>query len=334
MDNKILIDKIADGYIPKVFELAEILKGHNDAYLYLKANEVCKKNFGENIYIRAIVEFSNYCRRRCKYCGLNANNKTADRYRMSVDEIVQSVKEAYDAGYKTIVLQSGEDVYYSKDKICEMIDKIREYCDIVITLSIGERPYEELKAFKERGANRFLLKHETSDEKLYEYLHPCGTLDARVNCLKNIKALGYETGSGFMIGLPTQTLEIVARDIMLLHELSCDMAGIGPFISHPETELVGASSGDTELTKRAVALTRLILPKSNLPATTSLGMVKDKAKDDIFSCGANVIMKKATPWKYREKYEIYPTNFGEVHTIKEDRLTLEAHIRALGKIPC
>ena len=195
-----------------------------------------------------------------------------------------------------------------------------------------ELTFEELRYLKNCGADRYLLKHETADPELYDRLHPCGTLKERVECLKNINRLGYETGSGFMIGLPGQTLETIASDLLLLKELNCKMAGIGPFIPHPDTPLAVEKAGDTELTKRAVALARLLLPKANLPVTTSLGVVNREEKDNAFACGANVIMKKVTPDPYKQAYEIYPAKLEKTDVIG-DRKKLEEQIRQLGRIP-
>ena len=191
---------------------------------------------------------------------------------------------------------------------------------------------EAYSYLKNCGADRYLLKQETADPALYRALHPDGTLDSRIRCLKALKALGFETGSGFMIGLPGQTLDTIASDILLIREIGCDMAGIGPFIPHPQTPLKEYPHGSTELTKRAVALTRITMPTINLPATTSLGVVNAREKDDIFSCGANVIMHKVTPDKYKKLYEIYPADLGETDIFRERR-ELEDSIRMMGKIP-
>ncbi len=314
-------------------EIVALLSGTDDEMLFRTANEVCLEKKGKVVNIRAILEFSNYCSCKCIYCGLNVHNEKASRYRLSKEDIIKTSLEASEAGYKTIVLQSGEDAYYTKDMICEIVSQIKAKSDISITLSIGERSFEQLEAMRSAGADRFLLKHETSDSALYEVLHKGDLLEDRVNCQKNIKKLGYETGGGFMIGLPGQTLETIASDILLLKEVGIDMAGIGPFISHEDTPLKVYPNGDSLMTRRAVAITRLLLPEANLPATTSLGVLNPKERDLVFSCGANVIMKKVTPWQERLKYEIYPTDLGEYKDIKTERLQLENYIKTLDRIP-
>lgn len=333
MEKNKILSLFSNSATPSPEALKALLSGTADEALFAVADAVRREHVGGIVHIRAIVEFSNYCRLPCRYCGLNARNEALTRYRMAPDEIGDTVLEAARAGYKTVVLQSGEDPFYTKEILCELIRGIRKKCDIAITLSIGERDYEELKAFFEAGAERYLLKHETSDEALYAALHPGCTLKSRIECLKNIKKLGYETGSGFMIGLPGQTLETIANDILLLKELACDMAGIGPFLPSPATPLGGEQPGDPLLTRRAVALTRLLLPQSHLPATTSLGVLSRGERDEVFSSGANVIMKKVTPWNVRRLYEIYPSDLGEEKTILTAHRELEELIRGLGKIP-
>ena len=299
--------------------------------IYDKARCTCMQYKGDEIQIRAILEFSNYCRRHCAYCGLNAENTALRRYRMAPDEIVEKCREAWQVGYRTVVLQSGEDPYYTPAILGEIVKEIKR-TGIFVTLSCGEMSYDDYRYLKQCGADRYLLKHETADPAIYAALHPCGTFAARVQALKNLKALGYETGSGFMIGLPGQTLETIAADLLLLRELGCDMAGIGPFLPHPATRLKDQPPGSGELTRRAVALARLLLPQANLPATTSLGVLDAQGRDLVFSCGANVIMKKITPDAYRPYYEIYPTPASKTD-VSGDRKALEEQIRRLGKIP-
>ncbi len=330
-----MLKKISAGYVPTKVELAEILGSPEEKFteFYELAQDICYKTKGKKVKIRGIIEFSNYCKRHCAYCGLNADHRSLERYRMEPKDIVDTAIEAYEAGYKTIVLQSGEDPYYTWDLICQIVKDIKANTDVAITLSVGERQLWEYELFKNCGADRYLLKHETSDPELYSSLHPCGTLENRIACLKEIKRLGYETGSGFMIGLPNQTKEIIASDILLLKEIGCDMAGIGPFVPNPATSLGKFPAGSPGLVKRAVALTRIIMPDIMLPATTSLEVTDSKAKKQVFSCGADVIMKKVTPLKYRSLYEIYPSKgFGQ-NDIKTDRQILEEYIRKLDRIP-
>ena len=310
-------------------EIISALSQNDFSKFYEEADKIKRKNFSDNVYVRAILEFSNYCGRQCKYCGINACNNKIKRFRMMPEEMIKTAYDAYSAGYKTIVMQSGEDSFYTTEILSQIVTEIKK-CGIIITLSCGER--DDYDVLKKSGASRYLLKHETSSRSIYEYLHPKSSYDNRINCLKTLKKFGYETGSGFMIGLPNQTLETIADDILLLKELNCDMAGIGPFIPHPGTPLKNLKAGDTELTKRAVALSRIVMPKIHLPATTSLGVLSQSEKNDIFSCGANVIMKKVTPDEYKYLYEIYPSKMNATD-ILNDRLLLEKQIIELGCTP-
>ncbi|PRR78900.1 Biotin synthase [Clostridium liquoris] len=333
MNYKEIIDKAALGEVLSQDEMVILLKLNENevSYLFNEAKEITEEYCGNKVQIRAIIEFSSFCRCACAYCGLNSYNCNIKRYRMPLEEIINTAREAYIAGYKTIVLQSGEDLWYTKEKICYLIKQIKSIGDIAITLSIGERDFEEYKAFKEAGADRFLIKHETADEDLYNRLHPHSSFKNRIKCLKNLKELGYQVGSGFMIGLPGQSYETIAKDIMLLKELQVDMAGIGPFIPHPETKLKKYKKGDTFLTLKVLALSRLILKNTHLPATTSLGVINSTHKGIAFSCGANVIMQKVEPYKYRRLYEIYPNKAKEEKTIKQERKELEDYILNIDK---
>lgn len=312
-------------------ELASLLKREDFSSIYAEADQIRQTNVSDVIHIRAILEFSNHCRRQCRYCGLNCTNRNAKRFRMKQEEIISTAWQAWNAGYQTIVLQSGEDPFYTPKLLGEIVREVKK-TGIKITLSCGEMSFADYAYLKECGADRYLLKQETADPEIYRSLHPDSCLEERVACLKNLKKLGYETGSGFMIGLPGQSLETIAEDILLIREIGCDMAGIGPFIPHPDTPLKHLPHGSTELTKRAVALTRILMPEINLPATTSLGVLDTEEKNSVFSCGANVIMRKVTPDAYKKLYEIYPAELGETD-IRKERGELEEMIRKLGRIP-
>jgi len=297
---------------------------------YQMADEMRRRKKGNEVKIRAIIEISNICARYCTYCGLNAANAKVHRYRMPENEIIETARRAVSVGYKTIVLQSGEDPGLDIEEIGRIIRDIKAMGEIAVTLSLGELDEKEYRYFKECGADRYLLKHETSDPKLYGRLHPDSDLETRIENLRTIKRLGYETGSGFMIGLPGQTVESLADDLLLLKTLGCDMAGMGPFISHPDTPLRGNGHGDTEMTKRVVALARLLLPDANLPVTTALGVLSQKERLEAFSCGANVVMRKTTPDPYRKYYEIYPADIPSAD-IPGDRLALEKMLDEIGR---
>lgn len=313
-------------------ELVSLLKREDFTPVYRQADELRRRAVGEEIRIRALLEFSNHCKRSCRYCGLNCRNTSLPRFRMTPDEIVDTAVQAAEAGYQTIVLQSGEDPWYTAECIGEIVRRIKRDHPIAVTLSCGEFPAGVYAYWKECGADRYLLKHETSDPALYASLHPDSNLEERVRCLRDIKAAGLETGGGFMIGLPGQTLETVAGDLLLLQELSCDMAGIGPFIPSPGTPLAGEKAGSTELTCRAVALARLLLPNANLPATTALGVLDREDKQNVFSCGANVVMQKVTPPALKKLYQIYPAQFAD-QDIRAGREAMEEEIRRLGRVP-
>ena len=299
--------------------------------IYAQADALRAETVGDIVHIRALLEFSNHCKRLCCYCGLNATDKKLPRFRMDPRDMISTAQEACQAGYKTIVLQSGEDPWYTPDMIGEVVKQIKK-TGMAVTLSCGEHPESVYQYWRDCGADRYLLKHETSDPKLYATLHPDSSLEARVACLRSLKRIGYETGGGFMIGLPGQTLSTIAGDLLLLQEIGCDMAGIGPFIPHPDTPLREATPGSTELTKRAVALARLLLPRANLPATTALGVLDDAQKENVFSCGANVFMRKVTPNNLKKLYQIYPAAFSDVD-IRTGRLETEAEIRSLNRTP-
>lgn len=302
-----LIDRMEAGYLPREDELAELLVQTEEpivSHLFARADCVKQKYFGSYVDIRGIIEFSNYCRCSCLYCGLRAENRKLYRYRMTPQEIVERAKRVWDAGYRTVILQSGEDIAYTKDILAQIITQIKAYCPIQITLSVGERSFEEYACWKEAGADRYLIKHETADEQLYNSLHPHSTFQKRLECQRQLKTLGYTLGSGFMVGLPGQTEHTLAKDILLLKQMEVDMAGIGPYISHDETPLKGSPHGESLLTLRVLAATRLVNQKVWLPSTTALNL--KGGLQNALHCGASVIMQKATPQKYARYYDIYP----------------------------
>lgn len=313
--------------------------------LYDKADKVRRDNVGDIVHMRGIIEFSNYCGRWCSYCGLNASNANLERYRMSVDEIVETAYKAHQLGYKTVVLQSGEDSYYTIDIIESIIRKIKDQMDMFITLGLGERPDEEFERIKKAGADRYLIKHETSDRELYKKLHPDMSFDERIRCLKTAKRVGLELGSGIMIGLPGQTLETLANDILLFKELQVDMVGMGPYIPHPGTELykdfkeIGYFAKDLdfdleEMVYKMLAVTRLVNKKVNLPATTALATTNPaKGRELALSRGANVVMPNVTDLKYRKMYEIYPAKACIDEKPEDCRKCIDARITSIGRTP-
>lgn len=329
-----LARRIADGYVPTVRELAALLDAPDGVWedLFALAAAVTQAHKGSLVNVRGIIEFSSHCRRECRYCGLNRFHTSLPRYRMTVDEVAETAAAGWRAGYKTVVLQSGEDPWFTKERLCTLVRAVKDAAPgMAVTGSFGELPDGTYAALREAGCDRYLLKHETADPVLYRQLHPESTLDTRIHCLQTLKKLGYETGGGFMVGLPGQTSQTIASDLLLLHSIPCDMAGIGPFVPCPGTPLSAALPGSPVRTRRAVALCRLLLPEANLPATTSLGVLDASERDSVFQSGANVIMKKLTPPKYRAMYEIYPADYSHIQAIDTERQQLNALLDGLGK---
>jgi biotin synthase len=225
-------------------EIIDILSDNSkNDWLFKEADRIRRENVGDEIHLRALIEFSNICKRQCLYCGLRSPNKEVERYRLSKDEILLSAKEAVDLGYRTVVLQSGEDDNYYSDKLCDIIRSIKEF-DIAVTLSTGEKSFDEYKAYRKAGADRYLIRIETTDKKLYESMHPNASFENRVRCLEDLKTIGYEVGTGCLVGLPNQTIESLANDILFFKEIDADMIGIGPFIPHSQTPLKDEKQGN------------------------------------------------------------------------------------------
>jgi biotin synthase len=306
------------------------LPGDYSQDIFSAADRICRQHTGNDVFLRGIIEFSNYCNCNCLYCGLRKGNKKLSRYRMSDDEIIATAEQINKTGIPTVVLQSGEDSFYSSEKICRLIERIQRETNSIITLSIGERPVEDYKEFKQAGADRYLLKHETASPELYKYLRPGCQQDKRIQCLRSLKHLGFETGTGNMVGLPGQTLEILADDLLLMKILDADMLGIGPFISHPDTPLAGIENDDIELTLRVLAVARLLTRNTNIPATTALATLHPQGRLMALNAGANVVMPDFTPEIYKSRYDIYPgkTDSGSPTEIIEN---LKTDIHSIGK---
>jgi len=288
-------------------EIIERLRREDPAELFEEADDIRKSFCSDEVHIRAIIEFSNYCCRSCLYCGLRRENRNILRYRMLPGEIVELAKKIIQRGVKTIVLQSGDDFGYSQKALCGIIERIKkENSGIAITLSMGERPFDDYKAFKDAGADRYLLKHETANHKLYERLHPGATLKRRLVILEYLKKLGYQIGAGSIIGLPGQTLRDIADDILILKDLDVDMAGIGPFIPQKDTPLKHSPCGNLELTLKVLSISRILTENIHLPATTALATLDtNEGQLSGFKAGCNVIMPDFTPEYYRKDYTIY-----------------------------
>jgi biotin synthase len=303
-----LIVKAKEGRDLSRAEIIQLLKMHDDYLpdLFAAADQVRKEQVGDEIFLRGIIEFSNHCERSCLYCGLRCGNQNISRYRMTHDEIIATAQQIKSLHIPTVVLQSGEDSFFPAEVIGNLIARIKDETGLIITLSIGERSLADYQAFKKAGASRYLLKHETASTDIYKYLRPGCRLESRLQCLFNLKKLGLETGTGNMVGLPGQTPEILADDLLLMKKLDADMLGIGPFIAHPDTPLGGLESNDLGLTLRVLALARLITRNTNIPATTALGTLHPLGRIQALQAGANVVMPDFTPEIYKSRYDIYP----------------------------
>ncbi len=301
-------------------EIVEILTCKSADIYYKKADAIRREYCGNIVHLRALIEFSNFCKKQCLYCGINAKNKNVKRYRLSEQDIVKSAKYAQKIGFKTIVLQSGEDDYFDVKKMCSIIEKIKEL-NLVITLSIGEKTKDEYRAYKDSGADRYLLRIETTDENLYKKLHPNSDFKNRLKCLYNLKELGFELGSGIMVGLPQQSIESIADDILFFKKIDVDMVGLGPFISNSETELKNFPNGSYELALRSIAATRLLMPDINVPATTAMETLLKEGRKIALQSGANVVMPNITPQNIRGNYSLYP-NKQSVNALDDDSLNL------------
>lgn len=287
-------------------EIVDILKDdRQNEWLFSLADKVRRENVGDEVHLRGLIEFSNICHCFCKYCGLRSENKELDRYRILPDDIVKYAQKAVEMGYKTIVLQSGEDAFYTRKILCDIIKRIKEF-DVALTLSIGERSFDDYKAFRDCGADRYLIRIETTDKDLYKKMHPNMSFDNRVRCLKDLRKLGFEVGTGCLVGLPEQTVESLADDVLFFKEINADMVGIGPFIAHPHTPLKDMPNGNFTLALKVMALTRILLKNINIPATTAMETLNPNGRIIALQSGANVVMPNVTTTEYRAKYEIYP----------------------------
>lgn len=312
-------------------DIIEILKDDsNNDWLFSLADKTREEYVGDEVHLRGLIEFSNICKRQCKYCGLRCEDKFIDRYRISKENIISYAEHAVNMGYKTIVLQSGEDEYYNTDLMCEIIAGIKKL-GVALTLSIGEKTYEEYKAFKEAGADRYLIRIETTDKTLYNQMHPNMDFDNRVRCLEDLGRLGYEVGTGCLVGLPNQTIESLADDILFFKEINADMVGIGPFIPHPHTPLKDFASGSFTLALKVMALTRILLKDINIPATTAMETLNPNGRIIALQSGANVVMPNVTTTEYRAKYEIYPNKICINENPDKCKGCISAKIQSIGR---
>ncbi len=303
-----------------------------DDALFSAADAVRRRVYGNAVFVRGLIEFTNYCKNDCYYCGIRRGNTHAQRYRLDADTILACCAEGYALGYRTFVLQGGEDPYFTDERICGVVRRIRErFEDCAITLSIGEKSRESYLAYYTAGANRYLLRHETADTAHYAALHPASlSAENRKRCLYDLKEIGYQVGSGFMVGSPFQTTDNIVADLRFLQQLDPDMIGIGPFIPAPDTPFAGKLPGSLALTLRLLAVLRLLFPHALLPATTALGTISPDGRELGLRAGANVVMPNLSPLDVRKKYALYE---GKICTGEESaqcRDCLAARVRAAG----
>lgn len=327
---KNILEKAVKKHILSKDEIVCLLNSDNAFEIFSAADSVRQKYLGGEVHLRALIEFSNVCRCNCLYCGIRASNKNVERYRLSKDKILKAVKNAVDFGYKTIVMQSGEDTFFEAECLAGIIQEIKQY-DVAVTLSIGERSYDEYEILKKSGADRFLLRIETTDKILYEKMHPNADFENRIRCLYDLKKIGFETGTGCLVGLPEQAIESLADDILFFKELDADMIGIGPLIPHPDTPLINAPYGDFELALKVMAITRLLLPDINIPATTAMETLNPNGRIIALQSGANVVMPNVTDENFRNKYEIYPGKVGVNYTELAEKLQKIGRTISKGK---
>jgi len=294
------------------------------------ADAIRQKYVGDEIHLRGLIEFSNFCKNNCLYCGLRRDNKKLERYRIDIPTIISLAEYAKNMGLKTVVLQSGEDMHFTAERMVEIIKGIKSL-GLALTLSIGEKSTEEYEAYRKAGADRYLIRIETTDKKLYQDNDPDMSWENRVRCMNDLKSQGYELGSGCLVGLPEQTIESLADDILFFKEMNCDMIGIGPFIPHPETPLKDAKGGTLDLSLKVMALTRLILPDINIPATTAMEALAPDGQARALCGGANVIMPNITLTDYRKHYQLYPGKTTTGYTPAESLNKVINKIESLGR---
>ncbi len=305
-----LIGKLSETHSLGLSEYEYLLNNRSEEAARLlaeKARAARELHYGKSVYIRGLIEISNICKNNCLYCGIRAENSKCERYRLSAEDILDCAEEGYALGFRTFVLQGGEDVAFTDDLVCGIIERIKEkYPDCAVTLSLGERSYTSYKRMFDSGADRYLLRHETADKEHYEKLHPPQmSFGNRMECLRNLKEIGYQTGCGFMVGSPYQTNALLAKDLKFVEEFSPAMCGIGPFIPHNATPFADLPAGSAELTCYLLSMIRLIHPKILLPATTALGTILPDGRERGILSGANVVMPNLSPVSVRKKYELY-----------------------------
>ena len=306
----LLAKKLKENHSLTVTEYEYLISQRNNEsrdYLKREAHKAQQNIYGNFVYIRGLIEISNICKNNCYYCGIRRDNKDCDRYRLSENDILDCCRQGYDLGFRTFVLQGGEDSFFDDDILCSIVKSIKNlYPDCAVTLSVGERSRESYEKLYSAGADRYLLRHEAKNPLLYEKLHPRElSLNNRLECIKNLKDIGYQVGCGFMVGAPYQTPFDIALDLKFIEEFKPQMCGIGPFIPHKSTIFKAMPQGTVELTLYLLSIIRLIYPNILLPATTALGTIDENGRQEGILCGANVVMPNLSPISVRNKYELY-----------------------------
>lgn len=335
MSNLDIIHQLNENHTLRVTEWEQLFFSYTkeDLEFAMKlARNIADLEFGKKIYFRGIIEFSNFCKNDCYYCGIRKSNKACSRYRLETDDILYCCEQGYQNGFRTFVLQSGEDGWFTDERMCEIVRRIKEkYPDCAVTLSLGERSFASYKALKEAGADRYLLRHETADQKHYRQLHPdYQTLENRMQCLKDLKALGYQTGCGIMVGTPGQTPKVLAEDMKFMEEFQPEMIGVGPFLPHKDTPFKDEQKGSVELTLFVLALCRIMLPKVLLPSTTALGTAEADGRKQGILAGCNVVMPNLSPMAVRKKYMLYDEKAGTEITAAEGIAILRKQMEEIG----
>jgi len=328
-----LIKKLASLHDLTDDELREILSNDKyDSLLREEADKIRQENYGRDVYIRGLIEISNYCKNNCFYCGIRGENKNLTRYRLTKDDILSCCEQGYLLGFRTFVMQGGEDPYFTDDIMVDIISSIREkYSDCAITLSLGEKSKETYKKYFDAGANRYLLRHETATDEHYKKLHPHSmSLENRKKCLFDLKEIGFQTGSGFMVGSPYQTIDNIISDLRFLQELEPDMIGIGPYITHKDTPFKDFESGNLYLTLRLVAILRLMFPYALIPSTTALGTIHPQGRQMGLKSGANVVMPNLSPRNVRKLYALYEDKIATDEEAAESVEKLKKTVKEAG----
>lgn len=330
-----LADRLERDRILTKEEFTALIENRSDKlaeYVFEKARRIRHRIYGKDVYIRGLIEFTNYCGNDCLYCGIRRSNKNADRYRLTKEDILECCETGHSLGFRTFVLQGGEDGFYTDDMLVDIIKAVKKiYPDCALTLSIGEKSRESYEKYFDAGADRYLLRHETADGCHYSKLHPTSlSLENRKRCLYDLKEIGYQTGSGFMVGSPFQTAECLAEDMIFLHELQPHMVGIGPFIPHHDTPFADEKQGTLELTLFMLGLLRLMLPNVLLPATTALGTIDPNGREMGILAGANVVMPNLSPKGVRKKYLLYDNKICTGDEAAECRQCLERRMNKIG----